>query len=83
MFELANYEREIREGATKASIELPEALVRFIYNLTIMRPHYDIFPEEVNFRLLGQQWNKLMSDVRNKQKNEMLELLKRPSRIMR
>ena len=83
MFELANYEREIREGATKAGIELPEALVRFIYNLTIMRPHYDIFPEEVNFRALGQQWNKLMSDVRNKQKNEMLELFKKPSRIMR
>lgn len=83
MFELANYEREIREGATKADIEPSEALVRFIYNLIIMRPHYDIFPEEVNFRTLGQQWNKLMSDVRNKQKSKMLELLKRPSRIMR
>lgn len=83
MFELANYEREIREGATKAGVSLEETLAMFIYDLTVMRPHFDVFPEEVNFRLLGQQWNKLMSDVRNKQKNEMLEMLKRPSRIMR
>lgn len=80
MFNLKTYEKEIREGATKAEVDNETALKRFIFNLVIMRPQFDIFSSEVNFRLLGQQWNALSSDTRNKQKNEMIELLSKSSK---
>lgn len=67
MFALANYEREIRNYATKNGVSVEEAANRFIYNLVVMRPHFE-FSDEVDFRRLGQQWNSLVSDVRNQQK---------------
>ncbi|MGN1230056.1 MAG: hypothetical protein ACI4T5_10455 [Prevotella sp.] len=36
-----------------------------------MRPHFDVFGDAINFRALGQQWNALPSDDRNKQRSEM------------
>lgn len=80
MFELKMYEKDIRDGATKASIKNDDALTRFILNLAVMRPQFDIFSSEINFRALGQQWNALPSDTRNKQKKEMLELLSKSSK---
>lgn len=75
MFELRNYEREIRDYATNKKVSNSEAVSTFIYNLVIMRPHFEGFDPEVNFRALGQQWNKLPSDVRVAQKAEVLKLL--------
>lgn len=80
MFNLADYEREIREGATKAGVTPVTALEQFIYNLAIMRPHYDIFGNTINFRTLGQKWNTLSSDIRNMQKREMVSILSKSTR---
>ena len=72
MFNLANYEREIRSGATKAGISDKEALSKFIYNLAVMRPHFTIFDNALDFRAMGQEWNALSSDNRNAQKQAIL-----------
>ena len=80
MFSLTNYEKEIRSGATKASISNEEALKQFVINLNVMRPHFDIFPGDINFRALGQQWNSLTSDTRNSQKTNLLNIFSRTPR---
>lgn len=75
MFKLHNFEREITEYANKSKASLKDALDSFIYNLAVMKPHFEGFGDTVDFRSLGQQWNKLSSDERVKQKKEMLSLL--------
>lgn len=78
MFNLANYEREIRNGATKAGISDKEALSKFIYNLAVMRPHFTIFDSALDFRVMGQEWNALSSDTRNAQKQAVFS---KPTRV--
>ena len=75
MFNLTNYEKEIRAGAAKNSITNEEALKQFIYNLIVMKPYYDIFGDVLNFRAMGQQWNSLSSDIRNNQREHMKIIL--------
>lgn len=77
MFNLLDYEREIRAGAKVAHIEETEALSSFIYNLTVMKPHFNLFGKELNFRTLGQKWNSLSSDDRNTQKEHLKNILSR------
>lgn len=72
MFNLADHEKHIRDNASRASISLEESLKQCIYNLTVMRPHFDTFNDEMNFRTLGQQWNDLPSDVRNSQRQQLM-----------
>lgn len=80
MFNLTDYEKDIRTGATSAKVAPEEAMNQFIYNLVIMRDHYKIFPSEIDFRVLGQQWNRLSSDTRNNQKNACYNALRRSAR---
>lgn len=80
-FNLSKYEHTIRNYAAKQNVDIGEALNRFIYNLAVMRPHFDQFDESIDFRQLGQLWNKLSSDERNKQKAEMLNVSTRPTKL--
>lgn len=80
MFNLTNYTKDIRSGATSSEVTLEEALNQFIYNLVIMRDHYKIFSSEIDFRALGQQWNRLSSDERNTQKAACYNTLNRATR---
>ena len=79
MFNLTDYEKDIRTGATTAKVAPEEAMNQFIYNLVIMRDHYKIFSPEIDFRALGQQWNRLSSDTRNTQKISCCNALRRSS----
>lgn len=81
MFTLSTFEKEIREYSSQHSdISISEALNRFIYNLAVMRPAFDGFNDDVDFRYFGQRWNNLSSDIRVSQKNEMLDTLTKPTR---
>lgn len=80
MFSLLDYEKEIRAGATKASISNEDALKRFIFNLTTLKPYYDHYANNINFRILGQQWNAQTSDIRNQQKTKLLDILSKVPR---
>lgn len=78
MFELKSYEREIRNYMNTNKVDAAESLNRFIFNLRVLRDHYEGFGPDINFRDVGQQWNKLTSDTRNAQKTSMLKILSRP-----
>lgn len=80
MFNLTDYEKDIRIGATSAKVAPEEAINQFIYNLVVMRDHYKIFSPKIDFRALGQQWNRLSSDTRNNQKIACCNTLVRSSR---
>ena len=78
MFNLMRYDQTIRNYAASHDITPLEGLTHFMLNLAVMRPHYEGFPEaEINFRQLGQEWNKLPSDTRLQQKHEMQVRLQR------
>ena len=81
MFNLTDYEKEIREGATKADVAPVEAAKQFVYNLVVLRPRFDYFPASVDFRALGQKWNALSSDVRNSQKDLLMSRLNRTRNV--
>ena len=80
MFNLVDYEKEIRTGATLSKVAPEESLNRFVYNLIVMRDHFKEFPEDIDFRSLGQEWNKLSSDARNSQRRACCNSLKRAAR---
>ena len=81
MFKLINYEKEIRDYVSRnQEVSLIEALNSFIYNLTVMQPAVKGFDETVDFRYLGQQWNKLKSAERVAQKNEIQSILSKTPR---
>lgn len=80
MFNLADYEQAIKSIATANKVSSAEAVNKFIHNLIIMRPRYLGAEDSVDFRVLGQRWNSLPSDVRNKQKRELIEKLSRTGR---
>ena len=80
MFNLANFEKEIREMAQANSKTLPEALDMFILNLKVMQAHYSKGVEGINFRAEGQKWNTLTSVERNSQKHALLEIFEKTGR---
>ena len=80
MFNLTDYEKEIRTGATLSKVAPEESLNRFIYNLIVMKDHFKEFSEDIDFRSLGQEWNKLSSDTRNSQRRTCCASLKRAAR---
>ena len=58
----------------------PERAVNhFITNLLVMKEQYPVAPN-VNFHELGQQWNRLPSEARNRQKAATISLLQRAAR---
>lgn len=77
MFTLLDYEKEIKDYMRKTNTTAEEATSQFIYNLAVLRPHFDKFNSQVDFRLLGQRWNNLMSDVRNQQRAAVIKNLTR------
>ena len=83
MFDLKNFEKEIRDYATKQNVSIEVATSRFIYNLTVMRPEIGDFNSQLDFRAMGQQWNKLSSDVRNKQKASISAIPSRPMKQLK
>lgn len=72
MFNLKNYERAIREYSNQENVPYPEAVQRFVQNLLVMRDRFEGFDASINFRTLGQQWNKLTSKIRNQQVSDTL-----------
>lgn len=80
MFNLVDYEKEIRTGATLSKVAPEESLNRFVYNLIVMRDHFEEFSKDIDFRSLGQEWNKLSSDARNSQRRACCNSLKRAAR---
>lgn len=68
---LEKYESTILKAAKTLKVDVREALGRFILNLCTMRDQFEGF-ENVNFRLAGQEWNKLKSSERNALKNAFL-----------
>lgn len=82
-FTLMSYERAIRNYASKNNVGAQEALNRFVYNLAIMRPHFEGFDDSVDFRQLGQQWNKLSSEKRLAQKDKVMAQVARPTKTLK
>ena len=80
MFNLANYEKEIRDMAQANNVVPVKALEMFVLNLTVMKPHYSKGTGDVNFRAEGQKWNELTSVERNTQRTAMLDVLTKTSR---
>ena len=80
MFNLVDYEKEIRTGATLSKVAPDESLNRYVYNLTAMKNHFKEFSEDIDSRSLGQECNKLSSDARNSQRRACCNSLKRAAR---
>lgn len=75
MFQLTEYIKEIRKGATSAEVAPEEALDRFLCNLALMNERFDGFDTKLNFRKMGQAWNALPSSERVAQRQKALKLL--------
>ena len=60
-------------------LEPAKAVEHLVVNLRVMRDFYLINPD-LNFRDLGQEWNKLSSDDRIKQQRDLVATLKRSPR---
>ena len=73
-FELKTYAPQMVHMAETYKLDAQAAVERFVTNLTTMS---DFYPgaEDLNFRVLGQQWNKLGYKVRNSQKAEVVEVV--------
>lgn len=83
MFDLKKFEKAIREYAEVKKVDLKVAVDHFVYNLALMRPQLEGFDTSLDFRALGQEWNKLSSDVRNKQKAEMFKAPTRATKTLK
>lgn len=70
-FNLVNYTPHIVQLAKVADVSVEKALNYFIVNLTTMKEHYEGCPE-LNYHVLGQQWNSLLSPEKVAQKREAL-----------
>lgn len=79
MFVLANYEKEVRNYMNIKDLEPTKAVEHLVVNLRVMKDFYPI-SSEMNFRDLGQEWNKLPSDDRIKQQRDLVATLKRGPR---
>ena len=78
-FNLVDHTMDIQKMATVNNCDREKAMGMFIANLAIMREHYK-GASHLNFHALGQQWNSLTGDERNKQKEEVRSRLKRTIR---
>lgn len=74
-FNLSDYEKAIQSYATSKECSITSALNRFMYNLALMKDFYPDFGKDLNFHLLGQQWNIMTSTERLKQKKEVHDSL--------
>lgn len=83
MFDLKKYEQEIRRYAANKDVSVAVATSDFIYNLAMMRPQIEGFDPQLDFRDLGQQWNKLSSSMRNKQKASITAAPSRPMKTLK
>lgn len=76
---LSDYEKELRTYMTQDNMTPERAVGHFITNLLVMREQYPVAPS-VNFHELGQHWNSLPSEERNRQKAATISLLQRATR---
>ena len=73
-FNLQDYVPQIVSVAETNKVGAAEAVGLFIANLNTMNDHYK-GASELNYRVLGQQWNKLNYKIRNKQRLDVLPLV--------
>lgn len=76
---LSDYEKELRLYMAQDNMTPERAVNHFITNLLVMKEQYPVAPA-VNFHELGQQWNRLPSEERNRQKAATISLLQRATR---
>ena len=76
-FNLSDYTSDVvKLAANNPGMSVEDALQCFVENLTCMREHYQGCPH-LNYHMLGQQWNKLLSKTKVAQKSEALARLHR------
>lgn len=71
-FKLQEHATAIRGIAKRHECGAAEAVEKFIINLNTFSEHYPGAPE-VDYRILGQQWNALSYKDKNKQKRATIE----------
>lgn len=76
---LSDYEKELRMYMAQDDMTPERAVNHFITNLLVMKEQYPVAPN-VNFHELGQSWNRLPSEERNRQKVATISLLQRATR---
>ena len=81
-FNLSDYLPEINAVATANKLEPEDAVDKFVVNLTTMSGYYP-GADSLNFRELGQQWNKLLSKQKVAQKAEVKKMICKSSRSSR
>lgn len=81
-FNLSDYLPEINAVATANKLEPDDAVDKFVVNLTTMSGHYS-GADSLNFRELGQQWNKLLSKQKVAQKAEVKKMIRKGTRSSR
>ena len=81
-FQLQDYIREINVVAQENKVSTSEAVDMFVVNLTTMKPHYP-GADNLNFHILGQQWNKLLSKQKVAQKAEVKKQVTKNTRSSR
>lgn len=76
-FNLSDYTSDILKLAnSNPGMSVEDALQRFVENLTCMREHCRGC-SHLDYHMLGQQWNKLLSSTKVAQKSETLTRLHR------
>ena len=70
MFNLTDYIPQIKEVASANGVSVEDAMEMFVVNLITMKNHYKGC-EQLNFHVLGQQWNSLTSDTKVQQKRDV------------
>lgn len=78
MFQLSEYYDVMREGMNTGGWTPANTVKRFITNLAALRPVYAGW-DYVPFNILGQQWNRLGYQERNKQQDEAIKALSGPA----
>ena len=78
-FNLVDHTMDIQKMATENKCDREKAMGMFIANLAVMKEHYKGV-SHLNFHALGQLWNSLPGEERNKQKEEVRSRLKRTTR---
>lgn len=79
MFNLLDYQKEIKSIASSNNCTNAQAVELFIVNLTVMKEQYS-GASQLNFHTLGQQWNSLGYKQKKDQKKELLQSLSRPKK---
>ena len=73
-FNLQDYIPQIVEIAEANKMGAAGAVEAFVVNLNAMKDHYK-GATDINYRLLGQQWNRLSYKIRNKQRIDVVPLV--------